>query len=308
MFCQKCGKELIDENAEFCGNCGSKILREKPSHKIKISPKVLIISLCVIALFIIVILGVKLIGNSGKIDITHGGEKVWIASSEGEEYLFDYNWAQYDEEWEEVDDIIDEIDKDYIEERLKPVHYNKDTYFDFCPSKAVKHAENSWKRYLKAHKELKKMYISVNGDEYFPYADDDFDKKCFINEGTVWDFYYDPYNGTYFENEFEAKQFFIKIFKSESMYDIASWAETYGFYTMADYIYECIDERGSGSGSTSYYYPEESLDADEQSDDVQQMSFLLNYFPECVYKGDDGSIYASFNDEYGAYALTVNIK
>lgn len=294
MFCQNCGKELVDENAKFCGNCGNRIVMAKSSRKIKIQPKVLVILSCAMALFIIAVLALKMIGNSGKIDITHGGEKVWIAASDEVEYLFDYNWAEFDEEWEEADDIADAIDEDYIEERLNPVHYDKDTYFDFCPPKTVKHAENAWKKYLKEHKELKDMYIVVNGEKLFPYADEDFDKNSFMNEETVWDFCYASYNGTYFEDEFSAKQFFVRMFKSESIYDVASAAEAYGFYAMADYIYKCTDERGIGSSSTSYYYPEEGLDADEQSDEVQQMCFLLDYFPEYVHNGEDGSIVVSF--------------
>lgn len=207
MFCTKCGKEIKDE-FEFCPFCGQAIYKVDTTvnnEKSKVDfQKVILTVIGVAAAVIVVLLLVKLITKPKEVDITHGGEEGYFASSDFE-WRFDYDWAEYDEEWDKIsatseidvladllleddnlnDSLGDEIAKDYIKSRLKPVHYAKDTYWEFCPEKKVKYAEKMWQQYLKDHKELRGMYIVIRDKKYYPYADDDFDKDVFMNPYTA---------------------------------------------------------------------------------------------------------------------------
>lgn len=196
--------DISQEKAKVVEEKSSRIepaKRQKPSIDLK---RILPVAGGILLAVAVVIFLVKIITKPKEVDITHGGEEEYIASTDFE-WRFDYNWAEYDEEWDKIsstseidvladivlesddlgDSIGDEVAKNYIESRLKPIHYAKDSYWDFCPEEKVEHAEEMWKEYLKDHKELRGMYIVIRDEKYYPYADADFDKDVFMNPYTA---------------------------------------------------------------------------------------------------------------------------
>lgn len=235
MYCFKCGAEVKDESALFCSRCGQNFAdfsaqNQAPKIPNKSNNKksliITLIGLGAVALVIILLyLAAKLLCGPKDIDITHGGEEKYISDGEYE-WRFDYDWAKFDEDWDghskksnlEVvgallnDDFLSLFDgmtdEDYIEARLNPIHYDKNSYWDMAPSSMVKSAEESWQKYLKDHKELKGMYIIVNGEKLYPYKDDDFDKNSFMNPTTATSYAFDD---TYVLSSDDGKDEYSKL-------------------------------------------------------------------------------------------------
>lgn len=279
---------------------------------------------CIIAVAVILVIAVVVLfinSKRGLIDITHGGEKEWICDSESD-WVFDYNWAEIDEDWKGFDenaslkmgadvltgssDLKDDIEysigRDYIEERLNPIHYSADSYFELCPKKSVKNAQKQWKKYLKDHKELKKMYIVVNGEKMFPYADDDFDKSYIINESTAFPEVYDDYG--IFGSDDVAKRFCTSIYMVEDLDGLESMLRGCGFNNFADSIADArqtAQTEGASLSGCYYFYPEDS------ESDCNALLFMMNYLDGIIYEGEDGRITALESTD-GNYLLGYSIE
>ncbi len=285
------------------------------------SRKLLVGAIFVGAIAIFAIIVAIIIPRLGRIDITHGGEKEWICNNDYD-WVFDYNWAEIDEDWKGFDknaslklgfdfltnssnlgeSLNDSICRDYIEERLYPVRYNADTYFEFCPQSSVKKAHKAWKEYLKDHKDLKKMYIVIDGEKVFPYADDNFDKTVIMNEFTAYRDVYDDYG--LFGNDDTAKRFCISMYMTESLSQLSGRLRALDFDAFADKIDEACqtaqEERTSISGC-HYFYPED----DEYY--CNAILFMMDYLSGTVYEGADGKITVS-QDPEGAYLFGYQIN
>lgn len=352
LFCTKCGASLkevrelnTEENCASCDNVTEANTVTKESAKVSatvtstnresqspLTPtrkkririncnKLIGLAVTVLVIFAVFKLFSFATSKVGQIDITHGGEKQWISDSESD-WVFDYKWAEIDEEWDEFDpnaslkmgfdfltessdlkdDMIDAIGRDYIEARLNPIHYSADSYFEFCPRSTVKKAHKAWKKYLKDHKELKKMYIEVNGDKFFPYADDDFDKSYFINESTAFTDVYDDYD--LFGGDDMAERFVISMYMAEDLRGLEARLRSYGLSDFADVIdeeYQYVQaEKAPVMGCRYFYYEDDEYDCNA-------IMFMMQYFPDALYEGEDGRITVS-QDQDGSYMFGYQIE
>lgn len=353
MYCYKCGNKIVRKDAAFCVKCGAslkalyetegteagksvtqaavntddsqsstEVVPKKHKPRFKFNGKKFLKVVIALAVIFVIVKSVSLLTSKvGQIDITHGGEKKWISDVESD-WIYDYDWAELDEEWDGFDkdaslkmgfdlltgssdlgdDIQDSIGRDYIEERLNPAHYSADSYFDFCPKKSVRNAKKQWEKYLKDHKKLKKMYIVVNGEKMFPYADDDFDKSYFINDDTAYPDIYDDYD--IFGSDDTAKRFCISMYLAEDLDDLEAKLYGYGLSELADVIEEerlTVQSEQAPVMGCHYFYPEDDETA------CNALLFVMNYLGGTIYENEDATITAS-QDSDGAYLLGYNIE